>query len=234
MLALPAPSLTDQKLEIERPSPSARSKAGAKAVAQSVSTAKLEAVAPLQDVLQEAQPGVMSTNIEVIPESKVEEIDQGVEKLVVPKTLDAGPSASALKDAAASKQPDAVEVNAALEQALSDRDATKQKAQGGTCMRKPASAVKKQPPALKKPAACKAKPVAKPAACKAKAASSVKKQPPAVKKPAAATKKPKWSKGPIPEGRQRFKLKPKGCSKCRKRAGCCDSCWVGRGYYRKG
>eukprot|EP00435_Cladocopium_sp_Y103_P015330 s3731_g3.t1 len=123
MLALPAPPSTenhDQEVEIEMPP--ARSKAGSKPVVQSVSTAKLDAVAPLPDVSKEDQPGVKSTDIEVIQESKVKEIDQ--------KTLDAGPSASALKDAAASKQPDAVEVSAALGQALCDRDASKKKSQG--------------------------------------------------------------------------------------------------------
>ena len=213
LLSLPAPPSTGnhhQEVEIEMPGP--LSKAGSKAVVQSATTAKLDAVAPLADVSKEDQPGVKSTDIEV-----VQEIDKGGEVSVLQATLDAGPSASALKDAAASKQP-AVEVNALLQQALCERDASKKQSGTGTCMRRPATSVKKAAPALKKPAACQAKPVAKPAAFKAKA---------------VATKMPMHSKGPIPQGRQRLKLRPDGCSKCRQRPGCCDSCWVGRGY-RKG
>ena len=37
-------------------------------------------------------------------------------------------------------------------------------------------------------------------------------------------------KGPLPTEKVRLKWRPDGCSKCRWRAGCTNSCWYGRGY----
>lgn len=99
----------------------------------------------------------------------------------------------------------AVQNNQDLEDALQQREERKAK------------------PAMKKPSAAKARPKGKVVALKRpSAASSVQSQPAA-----------KHSKGPIPSKAKRLKLKPNGCSKCRERKGCCDSCWIGRGF-RKG
>ena len=40
----------------------------------------------------------------------------------------------------------------------------------------------------------------------------------------------KHRKGPLPTEKVRLKWRPDGCSKCRWRAGCTNSCWIGRGY----
>ena len=47
---------------------------------------------------------------------------------------------------------------------------------------------------------------------------------------AASSGKKADSKGPIPSDKIRRRLFPEGCSRCRWVAGCCRSCWAGRGY----
>ena len=97
---------------------------------------------------------------------------------------------------------------------------------------------------LRRPAARKAQ-MKKPAAS-LKVAVTAKTAGPSLKKPAAASKrvaskmagsvvqrkgsekKTKVLK-PLSE-RQRMKLRPQGCGRCRERPGCCRSCWVLRGY----
>lgn len=69
--------------------------------------------------------------------------------------------------------------------------------------------------------------------CKAKAKAAMKKPASAVKttKSKIKTVKCKKSVGDKKMTQQlRFKMKPEGCSKCRYRRGCTDSCWVQRGW----
>lgn len=90
---------------------------------------------------------------------------------------------------------------------------------------------------MKRPAAAKAKTVAKPktstqsqkAASKEMATAKAKPSdmPKTLKRPASAMKL--HCKGPITR-MQRVKLKPQGCSSCRWVRGCCDSCWIKRKY----
>ena len=93
---------------------------------------------------------------------------------------------------------------------------------------------------------CAAKAKAAPVAAKAKAApvkntagkgfakgKAVPKQRAAMKRPAAATAKGKAKSKPLkpfPSEKQRLKLFPHGCGKCRGRRGCTPSCWVYRGH----
>lgn len=105
--------------------------------------------------------------------------------------------------------PNALENNSLLEDALAHRDAKKKGAK-----------------LMKKPAASKQVANTKPGPLEAKKSKAV---PVSNKKPA----KQGHNKGPIPNQKVRMRLKPQGCAKCRQRKGCCDSCWVQRGY-RKG
>ena len=95
--------------------------------------------------------------------------------------------------------------------------------------------VKKPKAAAKKSATTKKIAKAKSAATPEPKAKSAK----VLKRPAAPTsqssteKVHQHSKGPIPSSAKRFKLKPEGCGKCRYVSGCCDSCWVQRGYHRQ-
>eukprot|EP00438_Fugacium_kawagutii_P002996 Skav220936 [mRNA] locus=scaffold3184:321763:323513:- [translate_table: standard] len=113
--------------------------------------------------------------------------------------------------------PNALESNTLLEDALSARE-TKKK--GGTNPSKPV--MKKPSASTMKAGNTKAGPLE---TKKLKAA-------PVLKRPAGAVKSG-HCKGPIPSQKVRMRLRPNGCAKCRERAGCCDSCWVQRGF-RKG
>ena len=54
-----------------------------------------------------------------------------------------------------------------------------------------------------------------------------------LKRPAAARKKPAAAaKKNWPTEAERLRVQPNVCGKCRGRKGCCDSCWVSRGYER--
>ena len=119
------------------------------------------------------------------------------------------------------KEPDAVEANQMLEQALQDRAQDKKDQQGQKeVMKKPAASksVQKQQ-VLKRPAA-KSTPFAK--------AAPVRKAGLKLKRPAAASED---KKGAIPSLDKRRQLRPQGCSRCRWVEGCCRSCWIGRGYH---
>ena len=78
-------------------------------------------------------------------------------------------------------------------------------------------------PALKRPACGPGK---RPPAVSKRPAAVVRKAD-LKKKSAAAVSKKTW-----PSDAQRLRLQPNGCGKCRGRKGCCDSCWVYRGYER--
>ena len=142
----------------------------------------------------------------------------------------------------------ALTVNENLEAALQQRDADKkmgkdnQEKQGEKDDQKnqePESNGEKKQPVLKRPAAkkAKAKPKSKPAA-KPKAVPKPKVVPKPktspVKRPASSFEQHEvtHSKGKIPPRKLRLYRKPMGCSKCRWVPGCCDSCWVQRGFHR--
>ena len=148
----------------------------------------------------------------------------------------------------AAKPTRATESNIMLEKALNERDMDKKQGRGGG-MKRPAAATSnagdqktKEKDATPKPKAkakakakCKqSKPAAVTPKPKAggkemKLAVKPKAKAKAMKKPAG---KPKHNLGPIPARAKRLKLQPHGCSKCRYVSGCCDSCWVYRGYIK--
>ena len=115
------------------------------------------------------------------------------------------------------EQMRATEASELLEQSLHERDQDKKE--------------KKQGRGLKRPAAAKAA-SSKPASRKPNAGGGASK-PPVLKRPAGKKKKQvKQDMGPIPSTKDRLKMAPFGCSKCRGTAGCTPSCWVGCGYHR--
>ena len=143
--------------------------------------------------------------------------------------------------ASAAAEKNSVAVAEQLAKALAARDQDKKdekvenpegNSQG---VKRPAEVSNSSVPVMKKPAAAP-KTMKRPAAA---ASSGLLKAP--APKPAAATPKPKAGvekakpkakshcKGPISK-KMRLQLKPSGCSKCRYVAGCCNSCWRGRGY----
>ena len=127
------------------------------------------------------------------------------------------------------KSPDvtAIAANAMLEQALHQRDRDKQ-----------------APSKMKRPAAC---PLKRPAAAPKRKADEtsdsvnavgdipVAKAAKTVPFPKAPPPQPKiGNKGPIPGEARRLQLMPNGCPKCRNRKGCTPSCWIQRGYRKRG
>lgn len=109
--------------------------------------------------------------------------------------------------AALGQQKGGLEALSTLQNALQDREREKEKV-----MKKPASA------------GCGVKGSGKKGTSMKKPASAAKKT-----KPTKAMKQDKPKKGIITE-KMRMKLMPEGCSKCRYRKGCTNSCWLGRGY----
>ena len=105
----------------------------------------------------------------------------------------------------------AIAVNADLEKALEAREKSKNEKIGGD------TSGTKDPKSegMKKPAASMKKP------------SSSQNN---LKRPAASSHT--GTKGPIPSEKERKKMRPDGCSKCRHVAGCTASCWMQRGYHR--
>lgn len=110
-------------------------------------------------------------------------------------------------------------VNEQLEEALGARDQSKKEKKEEAEEQKQVSEKKETEQAQKKPAG-QSKSMKKPAAGSMKRPSAVVDAPP-VKR---------HRKGPIPGPKLRLKLMPQGCSKCRHRQGCTNSCWLGRGY----
>ena len=108
----------------------------------------------------------------------------------------------------AAEEKPAMAVNAELERALEVRDKSKNEKNGGD-----APTTGEKP--FKKPAAIMKRPSASGSNLKRPAASGT-----------------TTSKGPIPSEKERKKMKPDGCSKCRHVVGCTASCWVQRGYHR--
>ena len=106
----------------------------------------------------------------------------------------------------AAEEKPAMAVNAELERALEVRDKSKNEKNGGN-----APTTGEKP--FKKPAAIMKRPSASGSNLKRPAASGT-----------------TTSKGPIPSEKERKKMKPDGCSKCRHVVGCTASCWVQRGY----
>ena len=82
----------------------------------------------------------------------------------------------------------------------------------------------KRPAASSRPAFMK-----KPAAASSSTSPKAKDNPKPKPKPAPKKQAQRNSKGPITR-QMRLKKKPQGCSKCRYVRGCCDSCWLQRGY----
>ena len=109
----------------------------------------------------------------------------------------------------AAEEKPAMAVNAELERALEVRDKSKNEKNGGN-----APTTGEKP--FKKPAAIMERPSASGSNLKRPAASGT-----------------TTSKGPIPSEKERKKMKPDGCSKCRHVVGCTASCWVQRGYHRR-
>lgn len=103
-------------------------------------------------------------------------------------------------------------VNADLERALEVRDKSKNEKNGGD------APTRRDEKPFKKPAAFMKKPSASGSNLKRPAASG--------------TTRTTTTKGPIPSEKERKKMKPDGCSKCRHVVGCTASCWVQRGYHR--
>ena len=111
----------------------------------------------------------------------------------------------------------AIAVNADLEKALEARDKLKNEKNGEAKVEE-----KKNGQVLKKPAATSV--MKKPSVS---GNSHCKKD---LKRPAASAKSS--TKRPIPSEKERKKMRPDGCSKCRFVVGCTASCWVQRGYHR--
>lgn len=88
--------------------------------------------------------------------------------------------------------------------------------------------VKGKSKAMKKPSKTGAKEKKQPA--KKQKQSGKKQKHPALKKKQQATTEQATK---IPSQKERLRLRPHGCSKCRKRPGCCDSCWSQRKSIKK-
>ena len=122
------------------------------------------------------------------------------------------------KESVPKEVPSATKAADMLEQAMHDREEDKKR---GKAIEKNEKNEKKKGHATK----TETKVLKRPAAKQHSTAPTI------FKKPAAASvSKVGNNKGPIPSRMLRAKWRPEGCSKCRWQRGCCDSCWVGRGY----
>ena len=202
------------------------------AVAAVPTPAAPTALAPQDSQLALPAPPPPAVSNPAVPNQPAPAQQSPEQVLEVVAPLEEPPKAAAvaaiedMKDKGQQQVPEvsnALQVNAKLEEAMDQRE-KKKEVNKQTGMKAKKSKVKK-PCFMKKPSASL---MMKPAAAK-----SLMKKPSASSASTSASssgQKPKHSKGPIPSQKERCKLFPEGCSKCRNVPGCCDSCWRQRGF----